>query len=404
VLFKHIFTVFIMPIKCVFYIIIGFFTALLNAQETLENFPGSAYHFTITHHIPSLPVQDQGQTGTCWSFAGISFAESEIIRISGAPTPKLSEMFLVRSVYLQKTERYIRMHARANFGEGGEPHNLLNSWNTNGIVPLEVYDGKVHTGIAQQSKYNYCHRGLDSQCVQLLQPIAQHTGTILTPYYTLATEAILQKYMGAPPERFDYNGKSYNAKSFAKTLPFIPEDYICFTSFSHHPYYTAFPLEIPDNWDHQQYYNVPLDVFESIILRALEKGFSIAWAADVSEPYFKFDKALAIVPENWTTLSSNQQMQCFLTPCKEQAITAAIRQQAFDTFETQDDHAMHIIGLAQDQRNKPFVLVKNSWGTRDNPCSGLFFASLNYIRYKSISIMLHKSAVSEDIRAIFGIK
>lgn len=393
-----------MPIKYVFCIVAVVLTELFSAQETLQNFPGSEYHFTITHQIPSLPVQDQGQTGTCWSFAGISFAESEIMRISGAPAPKLSEMFLVRSVYFQKTERYIRMHARTNFGEGGEPHNLLNSWNNYGIVPLRVYDGKVHSANSQLSKYNYCHSGLDTQFVQFLQPIAQHSGTILTQHYVFATEALLQKYMAAPPEHFDYNGKTHNAKSFAKTLPFKPEDYICFTSFSHHPYYTSFPLEIPDNWDHQQYYNVPLDVFETIIIRALEKDFSIAWAADVTEPYFKFDKALAIVPENWATLSSNQQMYCFSTPCKEQTITADMRQHAFDSFETQDDHAMHIIGLAHDQRNKPFVLVKNSWGTSYNQCSGLFFASLNYLRYKSISIMLHKSAVSEDIRAIFGIK
>ena len=393
-----------MPINYVCCIVAVVFNALLSAQETLQNFPGSAYHFTITHRIPSLPVQDQGQTGTCWSFAGISFAESEIMRISGAPAPKLSEMFLVRAVYFQKTERYIRMHARANFGEGGEPHNLLNSWNNNGIVPLGVYDGKDHSANSQHLNNNYCHSGLDTQFVQFLQPIARHSGTILTQHYANATEALLQKYMGAPPERFNYNGKTYNAKSFAKTLPFKPEDYICFTSFSHHPYYTLFSLEIPDNWDHQQYYNVPLDVFENIIIRALEKGFSIAWAADVSEPYFKFDKALAIVPENWASLNSNQQTQCFLTPCKEQTISADMRQYAFDSFETQDDHAMHIIGLAHDQRNKPFVLVKNSWGTSYNQCSGLFFASLNYLRYKSISIMLHKSAVSEDIRAIFGIK
>lgn len=387
-----------------FFLSFCFLIKSINAQETLENYPGSAYHFTITHRISALPVQDQGQTGTCWSFAGISFVESEVMRISGKPAPKLSEMFLVRSVYPQKTERYVRMHAHANLGEGGEPHNVLKSWQINGIVPFEVYDGKLNTALPLLSKNQYCHSGIDKSLVNQMRPFAGVSGKLNAQHYKNATEAILQNYMGTPPERFQFNGKTYNAKTFAESLPFKPQDYVCFTSFSHHPYYTSFPLEIPDNWDHQMYFNVPLDVFESIIIRALEKGFSIAWAADVTEPYFKFDKALAIVPEHWASLSSSQQMQSFLMPCQEQSISSEMRQQAFDTFETQDDHAMHIIGLAKDQRNKTFVVVKNSWGTTFNQCSGLFFASLNYMRYKSISIMLHKSAVSEDIRAIFGIK
>ena len=379
-----------------------FFIYKLAAQEAFVNTPDSRYQFKITHRIASLPVQNQGKTGTCWSFSGISFIESELARLNKSAT-KLSEMFAVRTIYTLKAERIIRMHGHSNLAEGGEPQDVLDCWKQFGMMPLVAYDGFQNENTTENALASYQHTGLDSIIFNLVEPLASSTETIYSNSYKYELEKILNYYLGPLPESFYFEGKTYNPKTYAQSLGIKPEDYISFTSFNHHPYYTSFPLEIPDNWAQRTYNNVPLDVFESIIVQALENGYGVSWAADVSEPYFKFEKGLALVPKQWHQMNAQQKQACFIAPCSEETITPELRQEGFDSFETQDDHAMHLIGLVKDQNNKTYVLVKNSWGTSYNSCSGYFLASLPYIRYKSISLMVHKSALSPEIRKVFNI-
>jgi bleomycin hydrolase len=208
--------------------------------------------------------------------------------------------------------------------------------------------------------------------------------------------------MGEAPEKFDYNGKSYTAQSFAKELGLNADDYVLISSFTHHPYYQQFVLEVPDNWNWDRVYNVPLTDLTAIAENAIQNGYTIAWASDVSEKGFNFGEGLAIVPD-WESLTPDQQQKAFVEPVKELTITPELRQKAFDNYETQDDHGMHIVGMAKDQDGKVFFRVKNSWGT-SNPGNGYFYASEPYFAYKTTCIMLNKKALPADVAKKLGIK
>ena len=175
------------------------------------------------------------------------------------------------------------------------------------------------------------------------------------------------------------------------------------SSFTHHPFYQPFILEVPDNWAWKQYNNIPLDELMKTIDNAIANGYGVAWAADVSEPYFVYRSGLALVPENWDKMSDAEKDACFLKPCKQQVITQELRQQGFDNYETQDDHDMHIIGSANDQNGNKYYLVKNSWG-KSNECDGYFYASPAYVMLKTISITVHKKVVPAEIAKKLSIK
>ncbi|MHB8260197.1 MAG: C1 family peptidase [Bacteroidia bacterium] len=380
----------------IFSLIFGLISQISYTQPT-TNKKESEYKFTITKSIESTPVQSQGRTGTCWSFSTLSFFESEIMRIKKIKDVKLSEMFVVRKTYTLKAENYIRMHGKAQFGEGGEPTDVIYCLQHFGMVPREVYNGNLN----ETTGYN--HKEMDS--VLLAEVNTEAVKDKINPTdWKQGVENTLDKYLGKAPETFTYKGKTYTPKTYAAELGINPDEYVFISSFTHHPFYQPFILEIPDNWAWKQYQNVPLNELMATIDNALNNGYGVAWAADVSEPYFRFKDGLALVPDNWNTLSEDEKNKCFTKPCKQQTITQEIRQAAFDNYETIDDHGMHIIGLAKDQNGNKYYLIKNSWGNKRNDCNGYFYASAEYVKLKTISITLHKKAVPTDVAKKLNIK
>ncbi|NSL89414.1 aminopeptidase C [Chitinophaga solisilvae] len=363
--------------------------------QTSTNVEGSRYQFTVLKNLDAGDVQNQGRTGTCWSFSGLSFFESELLRNGKHKGLNLSEMFVVRKMYPLKADNYVRMHGKSNFGEGGGfPDDLL-CLREYGLVPQSAYDGN------KVKMYN--HAEMEKLLEGLVKTIGDAQGTI-NPDWKKAFNGVLNAYMGEAPEKFDYNGKSYTPQSFAKELGLNADDYVLITSFNHHPYNSQFVLEIPDNWNWEKVYNVNLTDFTNIAENAIMNGYTIAWAADVSEKGFNFKEGLAIVPEkDFADMSAEEKKNAFLQPGTEKTITPEVRQVAFDNFETQDDHGMHIVGLVKDQNGTKYFRVKNSWGT-ETFSQGYFYASMPYFAYKTTSYMVNKKALPADIAKKLGIK
>ncbi len=371
----------------------------LNAQEK-TNKKGSEYRFTMVKNLEAGPVQNQNQTSTCWSFSSLSFFESEIVRMGKGKSLNLSEMFVVNKVYTLKAENYIRMHGKTNFAEGGGFPDVVCVLKNYGMVPEEIYTGKKDTSAPHN------HKLLEKTLLNILGPAADdRTQKIDFEFMTNTVKSVCDEYLGKIPETFTYRGKTYTPKTYAQETGLNPDDYVFLTSFSHHPFYSSFVLEIPDNWNWQSVHNLPLDEFKQVLQQALQSGYTIAWGADISERGFMRADGLAIVPEKAIEKMSEEEKKILsIVPQKQLEISQDLRQKAFDNYETQDDHGMHIIGLAKDQNNTPYYYVKNSWGKESNQCDGYFFASESYVLYKTTSIMLHKKAIPAAIAQKLGIK
>lgn len=370
-----------------------FCTAAVAQDATLTNKEGSKYQFTVLKNLDAYDVQNQGMTGTCWSFSGLSFFESELIRNGKGKNLNLSEMYVVRQMYPLKAVNYVRMHGKANFGEGGGFPDDLICLKNYGLVPQDVYDGN------KGKSYNH------AEMVGLMEGMVKSIGDAkaVNPNWLKAFNGVADAYLGAAPESFKYNGKTYTPQSFAKELGLNADDYVIISSFNHHPFYSQFVLEVPDNWNWEKVYNVPLNDFTAIAEQAVMNGYTIAWAADVSERGFSFKDGLAIVPEkDFADFDNQDKTALFNQPIKEKVITQENRQEAFDNFETQDDHGMHITGIVKDQSGNKFFRVKNSWGTA-NMNQGYFFASMPYFAYKTTAIMVNKKAIPKDIAKKMGL-
>jgi bleomycin hydrolase len=374
-----------------------FVNALQARALTKDSVVTGPYHFKVIRDMEAGPVEDQGNSGTCWSFSGLSFFQAEALRLNRNKNVNLSEMFVVRNMYPLKAENFIRMHGKAQFGEGGEFTDDIRCLRDYGLVPQSIYDGNRH-GVYDYTKMLF---SLDS----LLKKVVSSETTIDASDYQPKFNALVDHGMGTPPQKFDYDGKSYTPASFAASLDLKADDYVVITSFSHHPFYKPFVLEVPDNWNWQPFYNVPVDDLTAIVENALKNGYTIGWAADVSEAGFNFPLGVAVVPESpLDKMTKAEQQQLFRSPVKEKTITQAMRQAAFDNYETQDDHGMHIVGLVQDQFGRNFFRVKNSWGTANNAAGGYFYASEPYFAYKTTNIMVNKKAIPKDIAKKLGIR
>jgi bleomycin hydrolase len=366
-----------------------------NAQEK-TNKKDSQIKFTTIAEGKCTSVKDQFRSGTCWCFSTESFLESEFMR-QGKGQIDLSEMWIVRAGYIEKAKKYMRMMGKTNFGPGGEPHDVINLAAGYGLIPQEAYVG------LPLGEDKVRHGEMDAVLKAILDAQLKLEDGKLTPNWLAAFTAALDAYLGAPPANFTVNGKTYTPKSYADFLGFKAEDYIAITSFTHHPFYQRFALEIPDNWSWSEMNNIQLDEMNTIAMNAASNGYTIAWGSDVSEPYFSYKNGMAVVPEKeWDNMSKGERDSLWIIPTKDRMITALMRQQAFDNLSTQDDHGMQITGLAKDQNGKKYYIVKNSWGTA-NELNGFFYCSEAYFLYKTTSIMVHKSAIPKEIAKKMGI-
>ncbi|MEG1644233.1 MAG: C1 family peptidase [Alistipes sp.] len=380
-----------------------------TAQESQPVAKG--YQFTDSKILPTTPVKDQAKSGTCWCFSTLSFLESEILAAGGAPI-HLSEMWIVRNIYFEKAIKYVRLHGALNFAVGGASHDVFHGIKAYGIVPQEVYPG-----------FNYgttkpLFNEIDAVLKAYVETIIQAPNKTLTTAWQQGLNAILDAYFGVMPEKFTWQGKEYTPQTFAASLPIKLDDYVDITSFTHHPFYTPFVMEVPDNWLWASINNVPLDELMSIVDASLAQGHTVAWATDVSEPGFNRTKAIGIIPEahvetmagseaeRWGKLSNaekNAALYSFDKPGTEKTITQEMRQVAFDNYETTDDHGMVIVGTATDQAGNPYYKVLNSWDVRA-PYDGFFYFSRPFVAYKTMGIIVNKKVIPADIRKKLGIK
>jgi bleomycin hydrolase len=382
-------------IKTVSLLAVAAWSISLSAQDK-TNKKESQIKFTVVKEAQCTSVKDQFHSGTCWIFSTESFLESEFMRM-GKGQVDLSEMWIVRAGYLEKAKKYMRMMGKTNFGPGGEAIDVINLSAQYGIVPQSVYPG------LPEGESKIRHGELDEVLKAILDAQLKLTEGKLSPNWLMVFTAALDAYLGAPVKDFKVDGKTYTPQTYAAFLGFNAADYVPVTSFTHHPFYTQFALEVPDNWAWYNYYNVPMEDMMSIINNATMNGYTVGWGADVSEPYFSYKNGMAIVPEKeMADMTQGEKDSLWLVPSKDKLVTQLLRQQSFDDLSTQDDHGMQITGQAKDQTGKKYYIIKNSWGTK-NDLGGYFYASENYIAYKTTSILVHKSAIPTDIAGKMGI-
>ncbi len=384
--------------------------AVLTAAAQEANKP-EGYKFTDTKTVKTVPVTNQYKSGTCWCFSTVSFIEEEILR-AGGPEIKLSEMWIVRNIYFEKAVKYVRLHGSLNFAVGGAAHDVTHAIEKYGIVPREVYKG-LNYG-TEMPEFGE----IDEVLKAYVDAVIKNKNGKLTPAWQDGLNAILDAYFGERPETFTYEGKEYTPHTFAESLPVKMSDYIEFSSYTHHPFYSSFIIEVPDNWLWGEVYNVPLNEMMQVIDDAIAEGHPVAWGTDVSEKGFRGAKAIGIIPEEaeknmvgsdaerWgKLLSAEKEAQIYSLdqPVKEKTITQEMRQTAYDNYETTDDHGMVIVGTAVDQNGSPFYKVQNSWGDR-GPYEGFYYFSRPFVEYKTMDIMVNKNVVSKELLKKLGLK
>ena len=376
----------------------------------ISAFAQDGYQFTDKKIIgKTVPITNQYRSGTCWCFSTLSFIEEDIIAFGGEEMT-LSQMWVIRHAYFDKAIKYVRLHGNLNFAVGGAAHDVTEMIAKYGIVPLEAYPG-----------YNYGTTmpefgEIDAVLKAYVEAIIRNENGKLTTAWINGLNGILDAYFGVRPEKFTYNGKEYTPKSFAESLPVKMEDYLEFTSFTHHPFYSTFALEVPDNWMWGEMYNLPLEEMVQIVDATLEAGHPVAWGTDVSEKGFKGNKAIGVIPEaaennmigsdaeKWGKLSDAEKQAKINNldgPMKEMTITQEMRQEAFDNYQSTDDHGMVIVGTAEDQAGNPFFKVQNSWG-ESGPYKGFYYFSRPFVEYKTMDIMVNKNLIPKDIKKKLG--
>jgi len=351
--------------------------------------------FTPIYNIENTEVKAQGKSGTCWSYSANSFLESEYIKKTGKKID-LADIYPVRCALIDKAETYVRLHGNLGWGEGGAFHDVINMYAKYGALPQSVY-----SGIQYDSKINNFGE-MQAVLEGYLKGIVSAKSGKISPLWKKNFVTLVDAYLGTPPTEFEYEGKKYTPKSFASDyLGIKSDDYIEISSFTNAPYNTQTLLLVPDNWSFDKVWNVKMNELTDIIDNALKNGYSVAWAADVTEKSFSWKNGVAFIPESlpedYRDDSYESKMKkLFDGPQPEMVITPELRQKSFDNYETTDDHGMHIVGLAKDQTGREYYIVKNSWGTK-NDHQGYIYVTKSYVLYKTTAILLHRNGVPKDI-------
>lgn len=380
-------------------------TILLTSLFLTAQNESDAYNFTVVKENPITGIKNQANSGTCWSFAGVGFLESELLRM-GKGTHDLSEMYIVRRNYEDKAIKYARLHGSLNFGGGGSFADVIETLDEYGVVPEIEYNGLMY------GESNHKHGEIDNLLSTYINGVITNKNKNLSPVWFTGYSGVLDAYFGEKPSSFQHSGKTYTPQSFATVLGLQADNYISLSSFTHHDFYTNFAVEVPDNWRWANSFNLPLDELIETIDNALMNGYTVAWATDVSEIGFS-RSGIAIVPDLEATenAGSDQAHWLGMTPnertnqirdklgkeiLKEKEITQDARQAAFDNYETTDDHGMQIYGIAKDKSGNKFYMVKNSWG-ETGPYKGLWYASEAFVKYKTTNVTINKNGLPKAI-------
>nr|WP_205945328.1 C1 family peptidase [Pedobacter hiemivivus] len=368
---------------------------LVNSLKNNQS-ANSANSFTFTPVVnaEATSVKNQKSSGTCWSYSTNSFLESEMIRMGKKPVD-LADLFTARNAYIEKGINYVRMHGALTLGDGGACHDVTNMLAKYGALPQEAYSGNDYGSPGSSDRMNKLTEAILKKAV----------AGKFDPSWKAKYIATIDSCMGAVPEKFTYEGKEYTPKTFAKEVVGInAADYVELSSFTTSPYYEKSVLMVPDNWSFDQVYNVPMNDITTIIDNALKKGFTVAWATDVSEKGFSWKNGVAYVPaKDFESMSADEKKAMFNGPKPEKEISVELRQAAFDDYETTDDHGMQITGIAKDQSGKEYYIVKNSWGAT-NDYKGYLYVTKSFVQYKTTAFLLNKNGIPSDLRKKMAIK
>ena len=395
----------------------------LNAQATAVQDTAkkdSGYVFTVVKELPITSIKDQARAGTCWCYSTLAFIESELLRM-GKGEYDFSEMYIVYNTYIDRAKAAVRTHGDVSFAQGGSFYDVIYGMKHYGLVP----EAEMRPGVMYNDTLSK-HGELSAVSEAIVKAIAEgeHKSLQTNKDHEMLWEKALRSvhdiYLGACPENFVYNGVTYTPQSFYQSLGLNADDYVSITSYTHHPFYEKFVLEIQDNWRWGQSYNVPLDEFMQIFDNAIDNGYPIAWGSDVSEDGFRkgIKQGFCVLPDldaastdnggsdmaHWTGLSkTDRAKEAYEHPTPQRQVTQEERQDAFDNWETTDDHGMLIYGKATDQIGNEYYMVKNSWG-EVYKYKGMFYASKAFVRYKTMNIVVHKDALPKDIKKKLGIQ
>jgi aminopeptidase C len=380
----------------------------IAAQESDKKEEG--FVFTTVKEAPITSVKNQNRSSTCWAFSSLGFLESELLR-QGKGEFDLSEMFVVHKTMEDRAVNYVRLHGSSSFAPGGSFYDIVYCYRNYGMVPQEAMPGIMYGDSLP------VHNELDAVAGAYVNAIAKGRFSKLSPVWKNGLIGIYDAYLGQCPTEFTYKGKSYTPRTFAdNALGLNMDDYVSLTSYTHHPFYTQFPIEIEDNWRLGNSYNLPLNDFMAVMENAVNNGYTFAWGSDVSEEGFTRD-GIAVVPDaekgaelagsdmaHWLGMSAaDKRKEMTNKPMPEKEITQEMRQEAYDNWQTTDDHGMLIYGLAKDQTGKEYFMVKNSWGTKSK-YKGTWYASKAFVAYKTMNILVHKNAIPKEIAKKLGIK
>ena len=389
----------------------GLFAQTDSTEVKKDSIEG--FKFTTVDSVAITSVKDQHRSGTCWAFSTIGFIESELLRM-GKGEYDLSEMFVVSKTMMDRAEYCVRMYGDVKFAAGGSAYDVIYCMQNYGLVPQEAMPG-IQYGTTKADTLPV-HAELDAIAGGYVKALTSGKLKRLTPVWKQGLQAVYDTYLGKCPETFTYKGEEYSPRSFVESLGLKASDYVSVTSYSHHPFYSTFALEVPDNWRMDQMYNVPLSDMMEIIDYAIANGYTLAWGADVSELGFS-RKGIAQMPDaddgadltgsdmaKWLGLSDKEKKnELTKKPLPEMTITQELRQQAFDNWENTDDHGMQIFGIAKDQNGKKYYMVKNSWGTMRSDYKGIWYISEAFMQYKTNDILVHKDAIPTDLRTKMGL-